>query len=202
MGTTMRVVTCSVVMLSLFWLACGDDGDSKPEVTEQQLAAQGWERFEGGDYDGALSKFREALSKNRSYGEAYNGEGWCRLKLDSLDVGLTSFDDAILNGVESADPCAGKAVIYRDLEPVDFQAAIDCADSALAIDIEYRFSHDESLDWKDLRLILGHCYYCLNEYLEAKAQVDILNPLNTLDQDSETFVDDLLRELQRLGDEI
>ena len=160
------------------------------------------DKFESGDYDGALSKFREALRKDRSYGEAYNGEGWCRLKMDSLDVGLASFDDAILNGVESADPCAGKAVIYRDLEPVDFQAAIDWADSALAIDIEYRFSHDQSLDWKDLRLILGHSYYGLSEYVEAKAQVDILNPYNTLDPGSETFVGDLLAELQRLGDGI
>jgi tetratricopeptide (TPR) repeat protein len=201
MGTAMRVITCSVVMPALCWLACGDN-TCPPEVTERQLTAQGWKKFEGGDYGGALSKFRQALRKNRAYGEAYNGEGWCRLKLDSLDVGLASFDDAILNGVGSADPCAGKAVIYRDLEPVDFQMAVDWADSALAIDSEYTFSHDESLDWKDLRLILGHSYYCLSEYLEAKAQVDILNPDNTLDPGSDTFVDDLLAELQRLGNEI
>jgi tetratricopeptide (TPR) repeat protein len=201
MGTTMRVITCSAVMLMLCWLACGHNS-SEPGVSSRQLTAQGWDKFEGGDYDGALSKFRQVLRRNRTYGEAYNGEGWCRLKLDSLDVGLVSFDSAISNGVESADPCAGKAVIYRDLEPVDFQLAIDWSDSALALDPEYTFSHDESLDWKDLRLILGHSYYCLNEYLEAKAQVDILNPDNTLDPDSDTFVDDLLAELQRLGSEI
>jgi tetratricopeptide (TPR) repeat protein len=166
------------------------------------LTAEGWAKFEDWQFAEALLKFDQALDKDYNYGEAHNGVGWCRVKLDSLKAGLDAFDQAIAKGVSSADPRAGKAVIYRDFEPVDFHMAIDWADSALAIDSDYVFTHDDALDWKDLRLILAQSYYGLSQYDRAHAQVDILDPGNTLDPDSDTFAKDLLAELQRLGEEI
>ena len=80
--------------------------------------------------------------------------------------------------------------------------AVDWADSALAIDPDYVFEHDPTFDWKDLRLILAQSYYGLSQYDEAQAQVDILNPDNTLDPESDTYMEDLLAEIQRLGEEI
>jgi hypothetical protein len=101
----------------------------------------------------------------------------------------------------TGDPRAGKSVVYRDRDPIDLEAAIAWADSALAIDEEYCFTHDTKFDWYDLRLIRAHSYFELALYAEAKAEVDFLDPMNTLDPASETFVEDLLAELQRLGDE-
>jgi tetratricopeptide (TPR) repeat protein len=190
----------ALVMLPLA-LGCGDNG-GEPDLTAEQLTNQGWVKFEDCQFDEALQKFDRALDKEPEYGDAHNGVGWCCVKLDSLDAAIDAFGQAISSGVASADPRAGKAVVYRDLEPVNFQLAIDWADSALVIDADYVFSHDEALDWKDLRLILAQSYYGLNQYDEAKAQVDILNPSNTLDPASDTFVEDLLAELQRLGEEI
>jgi hypothetical protein len=127
--------------------------------------------------------------------------GWCCIGLDSLDSALDAFDTAISEGVLSGDARAGKAVVYRDLEPADLLAAVDWSNSALCINPRYVFSHDTTFDWHDLRLILAHCYFELSRYDEAKAQVDVLNPANTLDPAAETFVEDLLAEIQRLGTE-
>ncbi|MFH1313735.1 MAG: tetratricopeptide repeat protein [Candidatus Eisenbacteria bacterium] len=200
-GMKSYLSAASIALVLCLFMGCGENG-CKPEATPEQLTREGWDRFEDNQYQGALLKFDQALGRDPGHGEAYNGVGWCCANLDSLEAGIDAFDHAISHGVITADPRAGKAVIYRDLEPVDFQTAIGWADSALAIDSDYVFSHDTSLDWKDLRLILAHSYYGLSQYDEAKAQVDILNPGNTLDPGSDTYVEDLLAEIQRLGDEI
>jgi hypothetical protein len=130
-----------------------------------------------------------------------NGIGWCSIWLDSLDSALAGFDQAILNGVAGGDPRAGKAVVYRDIVPTDLEAALAWADSALTISAAYVFPHDTTFDWRDLRLIRAHSYFELAMYDQAKAEVDILDPANTLDPEASTFIEDLLAELQRLGDQ-
>jgi tetratricopeptide (TPR) repeat protein len=192
----------SVLTLGIFLSCGGGGGGGGPEVTAEQLTSEGWARFEAGDFQGAMSKFEGAIAIDSNYGEAYNGLGWSCVKIDSLEAAVNAFGQAISKGVSTADPRAGKAVVYRDLEPVDFQASIDWADSALARDSDYVFSHDTTMTWKDLRLILAQSYYGLHEYEEALEQVDILDPENTLNSGSDTFVEDLLAELQRLGEEI
>ena len=192
-----RALLSRIALLCLL-LGCGDNG-TEPEPTAAELTAAGWLRFEAGDYRVALSRFEEAARKRAGYGEAHNGIGWCCIWLDSLDAALGGFDTAISNGVMTGDPRAGKSVVYRDRAPLDLVAAIDWADSALTINPAYVFTHDTSFDWYDLRLIRAHSYFELALYHQAKAEVDILDPANTLDPASETFVEDLLAELRRLG---
>jgi tetratricopeptide (TPR) repeat protein len=165
------------------------------------LTDRGWSEFEKSEFEEAWQSLQQAIQKDPEYGEAYNAVGWCCAKLDSLEEGLEAFDQAISKGVSSADPRAGKAVIHRDLDPVSFQSAIDWADSALAVDSNHVFSHDESFDWKDLRLVLAQSYYGLSRYDKAHAQVDILNPSNSLDRESPSYVEDLLAEIERLGEQ-
>lgn len=177
---------------------CGDDGG--PRTTARSLTADGWDLFEAGEMEEALAKFEAALEISEFYGEAYNGVGWCCVRLDSLDRGLDAFHAAAASGVTNADPLAGLAIIYRDREPVDFQMAADFADSALTLEADYGFDHDPTLDWHDLRLILAQSLIGLGRYEDAKIQVDILNPWNTLDPIADTFIEDLIAEVQRLCD--
>jgi len=100
-----------------------------------------------------------------------------------------------------ADPDAGSAIIRRDLEPVDYSAAISAAQAALGANATYVFAHDTALDWKDLRLILAQSYFTLGQYTNANSEVQALGG-NTLDPQSPTFVADLLSEIQTLGDTI
>lgn len=179
---------------------CGDDGEGPEVVTADMLTGDGWAGFEAGRIEEALADFLLAIGIDVGYGEAHSGAGWCLVRMDSPGQALDHFNAAISNGVTHADPRAGKAVIYRDLEPVDFQLAIAWADSALYIDPAYVFAHDESLDWRDLRLILAHSFVAVGDYTKAKFQVDLLNPANALDPESATFVEDLIAEIERLGE--
>jgi tetratricopeptide (TPR) repeat protein len=190
------------ILAACLGLGIGCGGDGGPGVTAAGLTAGGWELFEAGETHAALARFEDALGISRTYGEAYNGIGWCCVRLDSLERGTDSFEAAIANGVTSADPPAGMAIIYRDLEPVNFQLAVDFADSALTLDLDYSFEHDPTFDWRDLRLILAQCLLGLQRYHDAKQQVDILNPANALDPASDTFVEDLIAEVERLEEAI
>jgi tetratricopeptide (TPR) repeat protein len=198
MFSSFAVVLSLAALMAMLW-GCGDNGTA-PEPTAAELTAAGWLRFETGDYRSALSRFEQATRTSAGYGEAYNGIGWCCIWLDSLDAALDGFDQAISNSVAAGDPRAGKSVVYRDRVPLDLEAAIDWADSALAIDPGYVFTHDTTFDWYDLRLIRAHSYFELALYDQAKTEIDILSPANTVDPAADTFVEDLLAELQRLGD--
>jgi tetratricopeptide (TPR) repeat protein len=193
------MVACVFLALLLCFLAsCGNNGGG-PEITAAELTADGWGKFESGQFEEALHRFGQAIEKDPDYGEAYNGVGWCCVRLDSLRSGLDAFNQAMAKGVISGDPRAGLAVICRDLDPVDFQMAISWAESALATDSDYVFSHDTLLNWRDLRLIIAQSCYGLGLYDDAHAQVDILDPDNALDPASSTYIEELLAEIQRLG---
>jgi len=120
------------------------------------------------------------------------------MKLDDLQGAVTSFESALTGGFPGADPHAGKAIVLRDLEPVDYGAAIASVNAALGIDPNYVFAHDAALDWQDLRLILAQSHFALGEYAEANAQVGILGG-TVQDPTSPRFVEDLLSEIERLG---
>ena len=198
-ATTMRVAPLVTIYGCLLLSGCGDDDNGG--VTAEQLTSEGWTLFELGDFAGARSKFEEALAVDGGFAEADNGLGWTWVRLDSLEVAVSRFDAALTKGLPSADPYAGQAVAYRDVEPVDLTLAVAAAGSALGREIRYTFSHDPRLDWKDLRLILAQSYFGLQRYAEASAQVDSLGG-TVPDPNSERFVEELLLEIERLGGEI
>ena len=188
-----------VLAVCALLLGCGDDENGG--VTAEQLTSEGWMLFETGDFVAAEFKFEEALAVDAGFAEADNGLGWTWLRLDSLSVAVSSFDAALAKGLPGADPYAGQAVAYRDLEPVDLTLAVEAADSALARDVPYEFVHDPRFDWRDLRLILAQSYFGLQRYTEASAEVDSLGGM-VPDPNAERFVEELLAEIERLGGEI
>ena len=196
------ILGVGIVALGIMCAGCSDDNGAGPEVTAGRLTTEAWTLFEREDYLGALAKFEAAIRMDASYAEAYNGCGWSGLRLDSLAFAVSKYVEALNNDSPSADPFAGQAVANRDLDPGDFQQAVISADSALARDPDYVFTHDTTFDWKDLRLIMAQSYFHLGQYEDAKGQIDILNPQNSLDPGSATFVEDLLLEIQRLGDQL
>jgi tetratricopeptide (TPR) repeat protein len=185
---------CAVMMLG----GCGSsDGGVDPNPLPT-LVEQGWDAFETGDFADAKSNFEQAIADNPTDNAAHNGLGWANMRLDDLQGAVTSFDAALTHGFAGADPHAGKAIVLRDLEPVDYDAAIASANTALGIESSYAFTHDAGLDWKDLRLILAQSHFMLGEYIEANAQVGVLG--GTMQNSaSPTFVEDLLAEIERLG---
>lgn len=177
---------------------CGSSDDGATPTPQPTLVEQGWDAFETGDFAAAKTNFEQAIAVAPTNSEAHNGLGWANMMLDSLSGSVASFDDALTNGFAGADPHAGKAIVLRDLTPVDYAAAIASANAALAIDSNYAFAHDARLDWKDVRLILAQSHFALGEYDEANTQIGLLGG-SMQNPASATFVEDLLAEIERLG---
>ena len=166
---------------------------------DPSLVELGWAAFRAGQYETAEDLFKQAIAEDAGDHEAHNGLGWTLLRKDELTSAIVSFDAALTNGFAGADPHVGKAILLRDLRPVNYAAAIAEANTALSIDSDYVFAHDAELDWKDVRLILAQCYYATGQYDEANTQVGLLGG-TMQDPSSDTFVEDLLAEIQALGE--
>jgi tetratricopeptide (TPR) repeat protein len=177
----------------------GGGGGGGPTETAADLTAQGWVMYEAGNFSGAVGKFIRATQLDANYADAYNGLGWSYGKLDSLARAVEDFRQAILKGMTTADPYAGRAPAYRDVNPPKYRRAIVVADSALAKSPAYVFSHHAAFDYRDLHLINAQSHFGLKEYTEAKAEVDILDPANTLNPASPSFVDSLAAKIEDLA---
>lgn len=190
------IISAALLPVALFCSSCAED-----VIGAQMLTAEGWGLFETGRFGRALAKFNEALRDDPDYADAYNGRGWSWLGLDSLQVAISEFERALTRGIRTADSFAGQAIAYRDHRYVEdhFELAVVSADSALARDPRYIFSHDMAFDWRDLRLIMAQSHYALSEYDQANTQIDSLGGV-VQDSESEAFVEDLLAEIQRLGE--
>jgi tetratricopeptide (TPR) repeat protein len=190
-------VACLACLLTAF--GCGGDGGGGPSDTAASLTAAGWALFETGEYEAAITKFNQALGLDATYSDAYNGLGWSNAKLDSLGTALNNFGECLIFNNTLADAYAGCAPVYRDYEtePAHFDSAIAAASEALTLEDEYSFSHDTSFDWRDLHLIIAQSHYGLGEFLDAYSHVIALGGV-TLDPESDTFVEDLAAEIERL----
>lgn len=186
-------LACGLTLMA----GCGGDGGGGPVDTAASLTAQGWELYEAADYDGAIGKFDAAIGLDANYSDAYNGLGWSYGKLDSLSKALTNFNLCVSKGDTRPDPHAGKAPVLRDLNPPQFQNAIDAADAALAKDSDFEFEHYGDFNWQDLRLIKAQCYYGLNMYAEA---IDEIEELGGSVSDS-TSASEIAEEIEDLEDE-
>jgi tetratricopeptide (TPR) repeat protein len=169
------------------------ESPSRKVVTDH--IAEGWSLFEQGDYAGAVEEFQVGVADDKY--EAYNGLGWSYAKLDQLSDALTSFNAAISASTAEPDPYAGRAPVYRDLDPPRFDEAKNTAQKALAKDAQYEFEHLAAFDWRDLRIIMAQSYYSIGDLDSAKVMVDALDG-KSLDPASDTFAEDLAEEIERL----
>jgi tetratricopeptide (TPR) repeat protein len=177
----------------------GGGGGGGPDAAS--LTAEGWALYEAGHYSEAIGKFDAAVEADPSYADAYNGLGWTYGKLDSLDEALANFDLCLAKGDARPDPYAGKAPVLRDIEPAQYENAIVAALAALARDSDFEFEHYEDFDWRDLRIIMAQCYFEIEDYGQAHAQVDILDPGNTLNPSSETWPAELAAAIEDLEED-
>lgn len=191
-----RTIFAGIACALVLGLGCGGDGDTGPGATAASRTSEGWALFESGDYTGAIGKFNEAVSLDDTYADAYNGLGWSFAKLDSLERSLTNFATCIANGM-SGDPHAGRAPVYRDVDPPEFANAVSTATTALSLDRRYEFEHDGTFDWRDLHLIMAQSNFGLGHYDLANAEVDSLGG-HVQNPASPTFVEDLADEIERL----
>ena len=131
--------------------------------TEEDLANYGWTLYETGNYQEAREWFYDAVAKDSSYADGYNGIGWCYGKLRRADSAAVYFHISQTKPFDSYDT--------PDLD-LDLYAGLTFAYSGMHIDSlvrEYatyvlverpilgpwKFSHDKKINHLDVRLELA-----------------------------------------------
>jgi hypothetical protein len=131
--------------------------------TEEDLAGYGWTLYETVKYQEAREWFYDAVAKDSSYADGYNGIGWCFGKLRRADSAAVYFHISQTKPFDSYDT--------PDLD-LDLYAGLTFAYSGMHIDSlvrEYatyvlverpilgpwKFSHDNKINHLDVRLELA-----------------------------------------------
>ncbi len=158
---------------------------------------QAWVEFGSENYDGSISVFREASDIDPLRQDAYLGLGWCYAMMDQMDDATYNFDVAIVKQSDAPDGHASVAFVY--LAQNRYQDAIPAAEKAISLGgEEYVFEWIVEVRTRNLRLLLAESYYALGKYADSQLQIDILEPGNKLDENSHTYKEDLLLEIERL----
>ncbi len=176
-----------------------DDVVTLPPADEYHTeVAAGWLEFGAGRHEDAITAFDRAVEIDSALPEAYVGLGWSYAMLDQLDIALSNLDLAIAGDSESPDGYAAKAFVH--LARGEYESAIESAVEAIDSGGEdYVFSQLPDVQTRNLRLVMAESHYAIGQYSDAQAQMDILNPNNNLDKDSQTYRQELLLEIENLG---
>lgn len=185
------------LLLILLLLNCElENGVNLPDKQVEELVNEGWEQFEDGSYQLALEKFEAAAARDNNYAEAYNGAGWASARLTSLINAVSHFTQCITLNSSNVAAQAGLAFVYNAQK--EYQAAINSANKALSLNSSWLFTHDKTIGYKDLHLILASCYFALGNFNQSLAQVQTLNPLFNADIDTYEGKSALAEEIERL----
>lgn len=185
-----------IILILFLIFACDADNGTDPDLTAEELIAQGWENFESADYSAALTSFEEAISKDETIADAFNGAGWTNGRLTNLTDAVSRFSSAITLNANLTDAHAGLAFAHNAQK--SYQSAINSANTAIGLESGWDFSHDETLDYKDLHLLLAESYFATLDFTSSLAQVQILNPSFTADVNTFDGRSALAAEIERL----
>jgi tetratricopeptide (TPR) repeat protein len=186
----------AVGLLSVaFYAGCGDEDEGGLPTKE---VAEGWSRFQGNEYDSAISSFSVAAGKASGWGEPYSGLGWCYAALDSLSRAEENFELAVAKSPTITDAWAGLAMV--DLALQKYQEGGNAAREALLLGQDkYTFRYDDQVNARALRIVYAECAFYLGDYKTAEDQVELISQDSLLDPDDPDYVEHLLEAIGRLS---
>ncbi len=195
-----------IFIAGLFVLAScsGDDGDSGTNavLTAQEFVDVGWLKFEEQSYEDALADFKAAIQKDASLTDAHTGAGWSSGRLPgNLSVARSYLIDAATLDTAAHDARGG--LIFIEFQNNELQSALSRADSLLSRLPGWRFLHDPTVDFRDVKLLTAVCYYNLGNYATSLMIIkknQFLNPDFDADITTEEGQRELLEEIERLGE--
>ncbi len=208
-----RLIFLSWLIFGVFGCGRGYDNPFDPLTLSHEVVyvKEGWNAYRIGNMDIAIEKFESALKSNDNSAEAYNGLGWSFLKKQDLPEAINAFSSAIDIDPTMVETHIGLAGVYFAADK--YESAIQYATSALALASEVGQSlgrsgeeakqafiseHDPLITIRSVRLILAMSYFQISEYEKALEQVDWLNPNHAVDPEKESYIEDLLREIESL----
>ena len=153
------------------------NGCRQPVIpTEEDLAGYGWTLYEQGEYQEAREWFYDAVDKDSSYADGFNGIGWCFGKLRQADSAAAYFH---ISQTKPFDPYD-----TPDLD-LDLYAGLTFAYSGMSIDSLVRtyaayvlverpelgpwyFSHDNKINHLDIRLELALADFNMGYFVSCR----------------------------------
>ena len=144
--------------------------------TEEDLAGYGWILYEAGEYQEAREWFYDAVAKDSSYADGYNGIGWCFGKLRQADSAAVYFHVSQTKPFDTYDT--------PDLD-LDLYAGLTFAYSGMNIDSLVReystyvlverpelgpwyFSHDLKINHLDVKLELALADFNMGYFISCR----------------------------------
>jgi len=192
-----------MLVVLILLVSCGQDFNNPldPENSsyEALYTKRGWEEYEKNNLDLAIENFRKATDKNKNHTDAHAGLGWSHLMKHSVLNAIIEFQQALAIEPEKTDAHVGLAGAY--LAKDEYEPAIEHAQEALKIQPEYTFSHNPAISKKNLQMILAVSYYYLGDYESALEHLKSLKEVE-LDEESESFSNDLLREIESAREDL
>ena len=171
MYRTIKYITQFLAVLVL------SNGCRQPVIpTEEDLAGYGWTLYEQGEYQEAREWFYDAVDKDSSFADGYNGIGWCFGKLRQADSAAVYFH---MSQTKPFDPYD-----TPDLD-LDLYAGLTFAYSGMHIDSLVRtyaayvlverpelgpwyFSHDNKINHLDIRLELALADFNMGYFVSCR----------------------------------
>lgn len=154
----------------------GDDGPTAPDLTAAELTARGWDSYEAGDLNAALTDFDAAIARDGAYADAHVGQGWAQLGLAATGTGMTSaaasFTAALGAGATGAEVRAGRAAVYLGAGGATLDDAVTDAVAARQQSPSFQFAHRTSFDHRDLRLVEAFALAAQDDLEGALAAAD------------------------------
>ncbi len=201
-----RLIPWVMVLLMLIAVAgCenGDDEADSTDLTTAELLERGWENFEQSNYSAALEDFQTVTNRDVSICDAWNGAGWSSGRISGgLKDALEYFNRAIELDQNKYDAIGGLAfAIYQDsqFDSTKLRSSIDISIDLLSAKPLWRFLHEQTLDFMDLKLMIAAAHYGLNEYEQSFTVIkENFNSSFEADLSIPSGRRELLEEIERL----
>ena len=174
----LSLVLCTGVML--LWGGCSHESDDipgGPPTTAIGLIKEAWDDYVNGDFGLATNKFSQVLNRDATITEAYVGLGWSYTASGTFDKALDNFFFAQARpdwADFEADVYAGMASNYAASR--EDSVAVIYARKTLDVDSDWVFPADPSLNADDLRVLIAQSYFKARMYLDARDEVDVMDP--------------------------
>tara|TARA_B100000029_G_scaffold346487_1_gene338858 strand:+ start:408 stop:1055 length:648 start_codon:yes stop_codon:yes gene_type:complete len=130
-------------------------------ATEEDLSSYGWVMYEAANFEDARQWFGDAIRKDSSYYDSYNGMGWTMGHLRQADSSVYYFDKYLSmdsNFEDVLDFYAGLSFGYNakgDDENAREYCNLFFGNQNPILDPDWYFSHNEKINYLDVRLILA-----------------------------------------------
>ncbi len=189
-----------LILFTISVVACEKDNNTvaSDELTVAEIIDRGWEYYSTNNYTDALEEFESAISRGGDIADAYNGIGWSRGHMtDGLKLAATSFSQCLEMDTTMYDALGGWAFIT--FEQGNWESAIEKSDSLLHRRPGWRFLHESTTNFQDIRLMMAQAnFYILDFEASYSIITDYLNPDFETDITTEEGRMELQQEIERL----